>query len=187
MHSVTGIFPVIPDAVRALDHLGRAGFDRDDVNLLVPGSSTGSVPVETAEQPGLGRAIGGVAGGAAGAAWGVQMLAAAAAGAVPGVGPVLAVGMVAGLLAGIGGAVAGQAIETTLTGGLPRDELPLYEEALRQGHAVVIALAPDATRAEEARVILAGAGARSLDVAREQWWVGLGEQDGRPSVPDAAR
>jgi hypothetical protein len=176
MHSVTGIFSKTTDAARALYRLHEAGFDQDSVNLLVPGSTTESVPVETAEQPGLGRAIGGVAGGAAGAAWGMQLLAAAAAGTVPGVGPVLAVGTVAGLLAGLGGAAAGQAIETRLTQGLPKDELQLYEAALRQGRAVVIVMAPNSARAEDARAVMAGADPLSIDVARAHWWVGLKDQ-----------
>jgi hypothetical protein len=173
MHNATGIFQARPDAARAVEALRAAGFSDEDVNLLTPGSNPSTVPTTDGEQPGLGRVIGGVAGGATGAAVGVQMLAAAATGMVPGVGPVLAVGAVAALLAGIGGAAAGHAIETTLTEGLPKDELYLYEEALRQGRTVVIVLTPDAQRAERARRILQEAGAESLDAAREKWWVGL--------------
>ena len=164
MHSVAGIFLSATEAAHALERIRRAGFAEASVNLLVPGSSTRSVPTETAEQPGMGRAIGSVAGGAAGAGWG--MLAAAAIGVVPGVGPVLAVGVVAGILAGIGGAAAGQAIEGALTHGVPKDELVLYEEALRQGRAVVIVVVSDADRAEEARAVLADAGAEALDDLR---------------------
>jgi hypothetical protein len=179
MLSVTGIFSTWPEAALAAEALRARGFREDEINLLTPGSDPRAVPIATGEQPGLGRTIGGVTGGAAGAAVGMQILAAATTGVVPGVGPVLAVGAIAGLLAGVGGAMAGDAIETTLTGGLPRDELPLYEEALRRGCSVIIVEARDADRAEAARSALGAAGARSLDAAREAWWIGLRDAETR--------
>ena len=96
----------------------------------------------------------------------------------------LAVGGLAALLAGIGGAAAGQAIEETLVGGLPKDELHLYEEFLRQGRTVVIILAPDEDRAERARGLLQDAGADSLDAARETWWVGLRDAEALAYSPE---
>ena len=39
------------------------------------------------------------------------------------------------------GAVAGGALEDGLAHGLPKDELYLYEDALRKGHSVVFAFA----------------------------------------------
>ena len=57
--------------------------------------------------------------------------------------------------------------------GLPKDELFVYEDALRQGRTVLIVVAEDAIQADATRVILAQAGAESLDAARDTWWVGL--------------
>lgn len=179
MQTVTGIFSTWADAAGAAESLRALEFSEGAVNVLIPGDDPASLPTATGEQPGLGRAIGGVTGGAAGAAVGVQVLAAAASGALPGVGPVLAVGAIAGLLAGIAGAAAGDALEDTLTEGLPKDEVPIYEEALRHGRIVVIVQARDAEQAEQARNALHAAGAESLDAAREAWWVGLGHEDRR--------
>ena len=49
----------------------------------------------------------------------------------------------------------------------------VYEDALRKGRTVIIALADDETQAEAARKELARAGAESIDAAREEWWIGL--------------
>lgn len=57
--------------------------------------------------------------------------------------------------------------------GLPKDELYLYEDALRHGRSVVFALARDDAEADAARAALQQAGAESLDAARERWWLGI--------------
>jgi hypothetical protein len=92
---------------------------------------------------------------------------------VPGVGAVVASGVIGAMLFGAGGAAVGSAIEESLMMGLPRDELFFYEDALRRGHTVVIALVDDETLADAARSRLAEAGAESIDAARERWWIGL--------------
>jgi hypothetical protein len=96
---------------------------------------------------------------------------------VPGIGPVVALGLSAAALLGIGGAVGGAAVggtvEKTLTDGLPRDELFLYEDALRQGRTVIIVIVDSGDQAEKARNIFSRHGAESIDAARERWWVGL--------------
>ena len=179
MQTATGIFSSFADAARAAEALRALGFDDRAVNVLTPGADPSAVPLETAEQPGLGRAIGGVAGGAAGAAVGMQLLTAAVAGMIPGVGPVIAVGAIAGVLAGIGGAAAGQAIEDTLTTGLPKDEVPIYEDALRRGRTVVIVEAANTARADQARTALLDAGAEILDTDPEARLAGLREPETR--------
>jgi hypothetical protein len=102
--------------------------------------------------------------------------AAAASLLIPGVGPVVATGVLAWALFGaggaVGGAIAGGALEEKLSRGLPKDELYLYEDALRRGHSVVFALVEE-KEADAARRALAAEGAESVDVARESWWVGI--------------
>src|SRR5207244_12792798 len=102
--------------------------------------------------PGMGRAVGGTVGGAIGVAAGATIGAAAATILVPGVGPVLAFGLIGAALFGGGGAtagaLAGEALEEGIAQGLPHDELYVYEDALRKGRTVVIALA-DSDRSEE--------------------------------------
>jgi hypothetical protein len=93
------------------------------------------------------------------------------------VGPVTAIGLLGGALlaaagGGIGAAVAGK-IENSMSDGLPEDELFIYEDALRKGRSVVIAMAEDEAAAARLRELLSVEEAESVDAAREQWWVGL--------------
>ncbi|MGH7392504.1 MAG: hypothetical protein ACREM3_24060 [Candidatus Rokuibacteriota bacterium] len=179
MNTVVGVFGERTAAARAADLLFAQGVPRERVTLLTPGDAgraVQSVPTTEAEPPGIGRALGGVVGGAAGAATGIQ------AGAltslfVPGVGPVLALGILGALVLGVAGAAAGDALDNRLREGLPKDEVFVYEDALRRGRSVVVAIVEDAEAAEAARRVLADAGAESLDAAREQWWVGLREHE----------
>src|SRR5436305_10224851 len=109
METVAGVFRNSESARRAAGDLGRAGFPRDQVNLLLPGATeqeVHSIATSTTEQPGVGGAIGGVLGGALGLAGGFE-LGMAVTTLVPGVGPVLAIGMAAAALLGAGGATAG--------------------------------------------------------------------------------
>jgi hypothetical protein len=97
---------------------------------------------------------------------------------IPGIGTITAIGMAAvgllGLAGGaLAGAVAGGTLENALSQGLPKDELFVYEDALRQGRTVLIALVDDTTQAETIRAVMAEAGAESLDAARDNWWLGV--------------
>ena len=181
MRTVAGIFNSYEDAGRAVDNLRSIGIPEDHINLLAPGTSEeeldATVPTTETEQPGMGKTLGGAVGGALGVAGGMHIGAAAASLFVPGVGPVLAAGILGAALLGVGGAaagaVAGDAVEDNLAAGLPHDELYVYEDALRRGRAVVLAVADDDAQGEAARGVLGQSGAESLDAARESWWVGL--------------
>ena len=181
MRTVAGIFNSYQDASRAVENLRTIGISEDHISLLSPDTSSeeldAAVPTTETEQPGMGKALGGWAGGALGVAGGMHIGAAAASLFVPGVGPVIAAGIIGAALLGAGGAavgaVAGDAIEDNIAEGLPHDELYVYEDALRQGRTVVIAVADDDAQGEAARSVMAQAGAQSLDAARESWWVGL--------------
>ena len=174
MVSVAGIFKTRTDAERAVERLNRLGIDgKRKLNILMPSSTEAEiaqVPTSDTEQPGMGAAVGGVVGGASGMAIGT----AATSLLVPGIGLVAAVGTVASALLGaFAGAAAGDALEDSMTKGSPKDELFLYEDALRQGRTVIIALAEDDEQAESARRALAESGAESIDAARKAWWVGI--------------
>ncbi len=177
MENVVGIFLDRERAEKAAEDLRRK-IPSDRVNLLMPGSGDpNAVETSETEQPGMGKAVGGVVGGVAGATAGMGLGAAAASLLVPGIGPVAAVGLAAAALLGvggaIGGAVAGGALEDAMSHGLPKDELYLYEDALRKGHSVIFVLADGDGEAEFARAVLARDGAESLDAAKEEWWVGV--------------
>jgi hypothetical protein len=172
MHSVAGVFARRADADRAVTALEAIGIPRDRITLLTPGDDTSRVPTDEGEAPGMGTALGAVVGGATGAAVGVP-LGAAVTLLVPGVGAVVAFGLIGAALLGAGGAAIGATLEESLQAGLPRDELFVYEDALRRGRSVVFALVDDEALADTARRMLAGAWAETIDAARERWWLGL--------------
>ena len=179
MEPVVGIFKSRFDAFRAVDDVRELGVKQEKINILTPGSTdreVAAVAVSDTEQPGMGAAIGTLVGGSVGAAGGFSAGAALASMLVPGVGPILAGGLLGMSLLGLGGAAtgaaAGDALEETISG-IPRDELYVYEDALRKGRSIVIAEAHDETQADAVREVLAEAGAETIDAAREQWWIGL--------------
>lgn len=182
MESVVGIFREREAAARAAADLRAAGIDPTRINVLMPGdagdpAAAATIQTSDTEGPGLGKAIGGVVGGVAGAAAGMQLGAAAATLLVPGIGPIAAVGLAAAALFGaggiVGGAMAGGALEKSMSQGLPKDDLYLYEDALRKGHSVVFVLAETDEEAKVARERLTKDGVESLDAARHDWWIGL--------------
>jgi hypothetical protein len=181
MESIVGIFNSFADAKRASAMLRSLGIPDNRIALLSPQTRESEVeagvPTTDAEQPGVGAALGGTVGAALGVAGGLEAGAAVASLLVPGVGPVLALGILGAAVLGVGGAAAGafagQALEEGLARGIPRDELYVYEDALRRGRSVVIAFVDDAEAADKARTELARAGAESIDAARDEWWVGL--------------
>lgn len=184
MKTVVGILTERADAELAAERLRQNGIGADHINLLTPNSSVdevADVPTTETEQPGMGAAMGGVVGGALGAAGGMGLGAAIASLLVPGVGAVLAIGLGGAALLGAGGAIsgaaAGEALEDSMARGLPVDELFIYEDALRRGRSVLIVFAEDDDQAARAKEVLERAGAESVDAARENWWVGLRENE----------
>jgi len=184
MKTVVGILNSQSKAALAVERLKAVGIVKDQINVLTPGASSGELAdiltTET-EQPGTASAIGGVVGAALGAAGGMSVGTSVAALVVPGVGSVFAIGLVAAALLGAGGAVggaaAGMALEDSMAPGLPIDELFVYEDALRQGRTIVIAVSEDESQAQRARETLREAGAESVDAARQNWWVGLKDDE----------
>jgi hypothetical protein len=180
MRAVTGVFASKADAERALAQIHSTGLSEDRITLLTPenqkiqqAAAPPEAPIIAAEQSGMGKAVGAVLGTAAGFSGGPLIVAAL----LPGVGPITALGLLGGaLLAAAGasiGAVAGGKVEDAMTEGLPEDELFVYEDALRKGRSVLIALADDEAAASRVRELLRVEGAETVDAAREQWWIGL--------------
>lgn len=93
----------------------------------------------------------------------------------PGMGK--AIGGVGAVLLSLGGAVVGGALENALASGLPKDELFVYEDALRRGYAIVVITPADIDEQERSVAVLEGSGAESVDAARERWWIGLRETE----------
>jgi len=180
MTPTVGIFFDRASAERAVGNLRAVGLSPKSIHVLVPGSEplVSKMPMSEAEQPGMGRAIGGVIGGAVGVASGAEIGAAAAASALlPVAGPAIAIGIVGAVLLSLGGAVVGGALENALANGLPKDELFVYQDALRRGYAIVVVMPIDVDEHERAVAVLEGSGAESVDAARERWWIGLRETE----------
>ena len=178
MESVTGIFSTRAAAEHAYEQVRQAGIPETKITLLTPGSAdhidkeVQTVPTDSTEQPGMGNAFGALVGGAVGITGGSVLMA-----LVPGVGPITALGLLGAAIIGAAGAtvgaVAGSKFEKSTYEGLPEDEIFLYEDALRNGRSVVIALADDEPSTSSVREVLKREGAESIDAAREQWWTGL--------------
>ncbi len=190
MIAIAGIFLKLQDVQRAVDTLISMGIQRYQINLLTPNSDEvelQKVPTSDTEASGAGKAFGGFVGGALGAAGGMQLGATAASLIIPGVGPILAIGTLAAVFVDAGGAIGGAAVgeymEESLNEGLPKDELILYQDALRQGWSALIVLAKDIEEAEMVKKALDEAGGESLDAARENWWKALCEAEELENAP----
>ena len=176
MKTVTGVFASQSDAQHAMNEMRLAGAHEDRITLLVPSRSQGqleSVPNVAVEQPGMGKPVGAVLAPATDLSAGPLLLATI----IPGVGPVTSLGLLGGaVLAAAGatvGSAAGGSLESSRTEGLPEDEIFVYEDALRKGRSVVIALVNNETEAVRLRELLQTEGAETVAAAREQWWIGL--------------
>ena len=178
MEAVSGVFPTRTAAERTVQDAAKAGIPADKITLLTPGSmdqiekEMPSVPVDTTEQPGMGKAMGALLGGSVGITGGALLVA-----MVPGVGPITALGLLGAAIVGAAGATVGAAVgdnmEKSSIEGLPEDEIFVYEDALRQGRSVVVVLAENKDSASRLRELMKREGAESVDAAREQWWIGL--------------
>jgi hypothetical protein len=184
MKSIAGIFATRDGAEQAVTRLLGIGIARERINVLIPGMTAEelhtSTPTTETESEGMGKAVGAVVGGASGAMLG-GLGAAAASLLIPGVGPVAAIGIAAMALFGAGGAVAGAAaggsLENEIFDGLPKDELFVYEDALREGRSVLIVLADGEHEASEVDRALTEAGATSVDEARDRWWLTIRDEE----------
>jgi hypothetical protein len=178
MEAVSGVFKTQADAQRAVDAARTFGVPTEKITLLTPGSAeeikkeAESVPVDTAEQPGIGKAVGALMGGGVGITGGALLVA-----LVPGVGPISALGLLGAAILGSAGAAVGAKVggdlEYSTAQGLPEDEIFVYEDALRKGRSVVVGMADNEDAAASLRELLKTEGAESVDAAREQWWIGL--------------
>jgi len=187
MEAIVGVFPSRANAEDTFQALRSAGLAREQLSLLTPGvvsATLDAVPTTDAEQPGMGKALGAVTGGATGLSGGL-LGATVVSLFLPGVGPFLVLGAAAlgGVLGAAAGAAVGNTLEESLTIGLPRDELFVYEDALRRGRSIVIALARDEEQAKTVRDVFTHSKVESIDAAREQWWLGL--RDAEEATYDA--
>ena len=176
MRYVVGVFVSRLAAEGAIGALRSSGISEQRISCLTPDDAVlTAVPIADTEGSGSGRAMGAVVGGAIGFGGGFGLGVLAASALVSGIDP-LSVGLWGGFVLGIGGALGGFALggamEEFTSDGLPKDELLVYEDAVRCGRCVVIAAAKHTAEAEAFRRLLHLNGAETVDVARNAWWIG---------------
>jgi len=159
---MSGVFSSRDDAQRALAALSSIGVPDTKTSLLTPGEVSKQsewIRFDAAESAGTGQ--------------GQPVLMSAF---LPGVGWVTGAGPLAIAILRAAGAridaAAGGSPKDALVEALPEDEIFVYEDALRDGRSVVIAMADDAT-AEPIRKALLERGAEATDTQRQQWWMEL--------------
>jgi hypothetical protein len=169
MRAVTGTFNSRSEGERAAERVG-AIIGAKQVNLLTPESRRESVKAvpTTEDMPPVGAPMGATVGSALGIAAAVM---------IPGIGQVTALGIAAAALFGAAGGLlgwkTGDAADRAMSGGLPADEVYFYEDAIRQGRTVLVALVENEEQEPIVRRALDLCGAESIDAARERWWMGL--------------
>jgi outer membrane lipoprotein SlyB len=158
-HNVVATFDSMEKAREAMEDLGEAGIEANDVSLVgAEVESAAADPdtrvrdMEVTAEVGKKAILGGATGSALGA------LAGAAAFAIPGIGPAIGTGIWAAAAAGAvaGGAVGG------MVGGVASMDLNenwelTFQDAIRGGKAVVAVHAHDDSEAKKAAEILEGA------------------------------
>jgi hypothetical protein len=176
MPPVAGVFRSREAARNAVAELLRAGFAREQITVVLPGSEKAerALPGAGSENASAaGTAIGGVLGAALGAAGGFEFGLGITA-LIPGVGPVFAAGIAGAAILGAGGLIAGARIgaeagqAAAATEGLSAREIPLYEEALRQGRSIVVLLPRGDLDERLGSEILARVGGESIDFTRRR-------------------
>lgn len=176
MQDVAGVFTSRDAAHRAVDQLIRAGIDAKRIIFLSgekPGAELSEVPTTDTERDGMGKAMGTVVGGVTGASAGLGLGSGIASLFVPGVGPILAAGLGAAALLGIGGAAvgakAGNESEHDLDIGVPRDDVELYRELMRQGRSLVVVETGSDEEFANVRSTLTQTGGEDFDQVRERF------------------
>jgi hypothetical protein len=177
MVPVVGVFATRREADEAMERLSGRGLGQ--TTLLTPDDwkeKVRGVRTEDTERPGIGAALCGLVGGGLGVAAGLELGSLAAAAMIAGANPGFTLELFSAVILGVGGAAAGiaagQALETSLCDGLPKDDLYRCMGALRQGRSVVIAFANKPQSAVAVRDVMARAGAERLDAARKWRWFG---------------
>ena len=190
MEPVVGFFATRQQAEQATERLSERGLGQ--TTLLTPDDwkeKVNSVRTEDMERPGIGAALCGLVGGGLGVAAGLELGVLAAGAVIAGANPAFTLELLSAVILGVSGAAAGiaagQALETALSDGLPKDDLYRCMDALRQGRSVVIAFTDKTQSAATARDIMAHTGAERLNAARKWRWFGPRPAEEKPDRAEA--
>lgn len=159
-HTVVAVFPDFDTAENSLRTLQQAGFTSDEISLVARGTEASSeIPSQAESERAVeGAGKGAIAGGILGGLVGVAAL------AIPGVAPIAAAGWLAAALGGAAvGAASGGLIGAMAEMGVPEDVARRYGEQVSEGRFLVMVVAEEGTREQDARRILTGAGSKDVE------------------------
>lgn len=150
MKTVVGMYDQFEDARRAIEGLHEAGFEKEDISLILrdregqysqmldQDQMTDTERQDVKEGAAKGAGIGAALGGLGGLLVGLGAL------AIPGIGPVVAAGPIVSTLAGAGvGAVAGSVVGALVDLGIPQEHAEYYAEGVRRGGSLIIVKTDD--------------------------------------------
>ena len=159
--TITAVFNTRFESEAALRKLEQAGFNKDQVTMLITEETRGKhFGIDEGNKSDQAAAVGAAIGGLTGALY----LALASAGTlfIPGLNIVVS-GALVGALAGLGaGGATGGLIGGLVGLGIPEHEAKLYEDAIRKGAILIAVEADDDMRAERVKEILKGSNAQSI-------------------------
>ncbi len=165
--AVFGILATDAQAQRVAIKLKAAGFDGNDISVLLPDDAgTRDFAHEAHTKAPEGAATGGSVGGLLGA--GLGWLVGVGSLAIPGVGAFIAAGPI---MAALGGAAVGAAvggIAGALVGmGMPELEAKQYESKIRDGNILISVHTDDGAERGRVKTILEEEGARNISSTGE--------------------
>jgi hypothetical protein len=176
MHNLVGIFRECATADRAVRELLQAGIPQNQIIFmsgLDSAAQATALPTTDAEPEGMGKAMGEYVGAVTGASAGLALGSALASMFVPGVGPIMAAGIGAAAVLGLGGATAGAKLghesEDAMDQGVPKDDVFLYRDLLKQGRSLVIVEAANDHQISSGRAILKNNGSEDIGEAGRRW------------------
>lgn len=160
MTNIAGVFDSAAEADNAVSKLLQAGFNKDDLSLIVSDHARHTIFASPTDDEGSRTTNGGVAGALIGGALGALIAGLTLVGGVvvPG-STLLVVGPLVAALSGAGvGAIAGGISGALIGAGFAVDEAKRYEEEIKHGKAVIVVHTTD-EMAPAARVALHVSGA----------------------------
>jgi hypothetical protein len=180
MSAILGFIKSHDQADNAIDVLKSAGFNANDISIMVKESPEFKTVTAHVGEKVVGGTTAGIAGGAviggiAGLLTGIGAI------AIPGIGGFLIGGPIAAALGLTGaaattatgaatGALAGGLIGALTSLGIPREKVEVYERKLKEG-AILIAVSPTDEREDEAKKILERNGATDIvEVAENRFF-----------------
>jgi hypothetical protein len=168
LKTVAAVFSTLTEAENTSQDLQRLGIPDEDISVIA-GNDANRHDEYLAKAKAASVSTESAAVSSASFGGGMGIVATLIALAIPGVGPVLALGPLATVAAGMGvGAAAGGLIGTFRNMGIPHEDAPLYEEAVRRGAIMVTARVSDNTE-QSAIEVMNRHGARNLRDEADTW------------------